>query len=708
MVALGRSLSEVRLSPNGTWLGYVVRQGDATDLVIRLLGGLGEPIGPELVMTTAPRISGPHPDGGGSWAWAPDSSWVVFVGRDRCLWRLPTTGGAPIRIVEPHGFRPGVGLWSPAVSRDGRWISFVQEDETRADLAVVSADGGWPIRISRGQTGGRGVEGGEPGVVFPESGVVGSAATRDAGVGDFVLDPDWGPDGRLAWHAWNVPDMPWDGGWIGVAKLDDEARVTWQAELHHGSVGQPRWAPSGPWLAFVSDEAESAVAESESAEAESDVADADGPEGGWKNLMMVNLADPGSEDETKGRRLNERYEHADPTWGPGQRSFCWSPDGAQLAFDRNEDGFGRLCVVNESGQVSELGRGVHRSLSWSVLGSSVSGSSVLGPSVLGASGSGSGSSVLGSLGSERAVERIAAVRQGATTPSQIVIYERELGSGTPWTRTIVARGPVAGWESADLVEPTLVRYPALDGAEVFGRLYRPSKAVGPTPLVVSIHGGPTSQSRVTWNARFSFLISRGWSVFVPDHRGSTGWGRDYQQAMNERWGELDIDDSIAGIRSLVADGLVDRNRVVAMGGSAGGFTVLGLMGRYPDEIAGGIDLFGVADLIDLDSSTHRFEKHYQRNLVGPRPEREQRYIDRSPVTFAASITAPLLVMHGDADDSVVIGQSRSLVAAMQRAGATPDFVIYPDEGHGWRKPETTIDELTRIAAFLENLVPAVP
>ncbi len=624
MVALGRALTEVRLSPDGRFLGYVSRVGDVTDLIIRSLGGPGEPIGPEMIITTAPRIMGPHPDGGGAWCWSPDGTWIVFVGRDRCLWKVPTTGGIPTMIVEPHGLRPGVGLWSPCVSHDGQWVAYVQEDNEAADIAIARLDGdGWPIRVTTHDNDER---------------------------ADFVLDPDWGPDGWLAWHAWRVPDMPWDGGWIGVAQVDVDGRISRQAALHHGSVGQPRWAPPGradAQLAMVSDES------------------------GWKNLTFFPVTASGSPGE--GRRLAEPHEHADPTWGPGQRSFAWSPDGASLVFDRNEEGFGRLCIVDRAGDVTTIGKGIHRSLSWS-------------------------------MSRDGAVERIAAVRQGATTPTQVVVYERLRSVTGEWVRSVVARGPVAGWESVDLVEPSLVTYSSLDGSIVHGRLYRPAHADGATPLVVSIHGGPTSQTRVTWNARVAFLVARGWSVFMPDHRGSTGWGREYQQAMNERWGEVDIDDTVAGARHLVASGQARADAVVAMGGSAGGFTVLGLLGRYPHEFAGGIDLFGVTDLIDLDASTHRYEAHYSARLVGKRPDHEQRYHDRSPVNFADQITAPVLILHGADDDNVVLGQSERVVEALRRAGRQVEFCVYPGEGHGWRKPETTIDELTRIEAFLGRCV----
>lgn len=221
-------------------------------------------------------------------------------------------------------------------------------------------------------------------------------------------------------------------------------------------------------------------------------------------------------------------------------------------------------------------------------------------------------------------------------------------------------------------------------------------------MIVSIHGGPTAQTRVTWNGRFAYLLDRGWALLVPDHRGSTGWGRPFQQAMLGRWGDIDIEDTAAGVRHAIASGWCDPARIVPMGGSAGGFTVLGLLGRHPDLFTAGVDLYGVTDLLDLDATTHRYERHYQRSLVGERPAAEPLYMDRSPVSFASSIVAPLLVLHGDADRDVVPAQSQVLVDALRSLGRTVEFHLYEGEGHGWSKPDVVMDELARIEAFLER------
>lgn len=384
----------------------------------------------------------------------------------------------------------------------------------------------------------------------------------------------------------------------------------------------------------------------------------------------------------------EAFEHGTPTWGPGQRSWCWSPNGSSVAFVRNEGGFATLCTADlAGGTVRELGRAWHVGLSWS---RTVDGH-----------------------------ERIAAIRTGGVTPAQLVVYDLNapVATGAKALRTTVARGPIGGWEQVGLPEPEVVEWTAADGTPLHGRLYPaisgavsgaasgaipadPGPAAAPG-VIVSCHGGPTDQNTVMFNPRFAYWMSRGWSVFVPDHRGSTGWGRAYQQAMDRRWGEVDVSDVADGVRWLISAGRVDRSRIVAMGGSAGGFCALHLLVRHRDLFAAGVVLYPVTDLAELDATTHRFERSYSATLVGP----PSQYRARSPITDAATLARPLLLLHGDCDPVVTVGQSRSYVKEALVGGADVELVVFEGEGHGWKKSETVVAELHRIDAFLHRHCP---
>jgi dipeptidyl aminopeptidase/acylaminoacyl peptidase len=255
----------------------------------------------------------------------------------------------------------------------------------------------------------------------------------------------------------------------------------------------------------------------------------------------------------------------------------------------------------------------------------------------------------------------------------------------------------------ELPEPELVSWDADDGAEIPGRLYRPA-AAGPHPLLVWVHGGPTDQWPVEWRPRFTYWLDRGWAILVPDHRGSTGHGRAFTQAMRERWGELDVSDVLAGIHAAVDGAWGDPSRIVLMGASAGGFTVLNALAAAPGLVAAAVDLYGVADLLGLAEVDYRYEAHYTHSLVGPLPATADRYRERSPVHAADRIVDPLLILQGDDDPVVPLAQSRALAARLAELGRSVELHVYENEGHGWGRAATVIDELTRTEQFLDRYV----
>jgi dipeptidyl aminopeptidase/acylaminoacyl peptidase len=490
---------------------------------------------------------------------------------------------------------------APAATGAGHVAVSVDEGD-RCHIATVPLDGAaWPVKVSTG--------------------------------GDFAWDPALAGD-AIAWVEWDLPSMPFDESRILLSVAGASARVV--AGGGPVSIGQPRFSPDGSRLAYVSDAT------------------------GFWNVWVGNA--DGSDARCV---LEEPHDHASPTWGPGQRSFAWSPDGRELAVCRNEDGFGRLIVVPvDGGGARELSKGWHHSLDW-----------------------GSGG--------------IVCVRSGAKTPPTVTVIDP---GGGPRVR--LARGAPAGIERAT-VEPEPVTWRS-GNATVHGLLYRPAvSALGPgtlPPLLVLVHGGPTDQATAGWQPRVAYFVDRGWAVLRPDHRGSTGYGREYIQALRERWGELDVVDTADGIRSAGERGWCDPDRVAVMGGSVGGLTTLLVCAQHGALVRAGVSLFGVTNLFDLAETTHRFESKYVDWLVGPRPEAADRYVAHSPVTHAASIRVPLLVLQGDADNVVPPAQAQEVVDVVRGAGGTVEHHVYEGEGHGWAKPETMTDELERVDAFLTRWV----
>ena len=388
------------------------------------------------------------------------------------------------------------------------------------------------------------------------------------------------------------------------------------------ACAQPRFSPDGSLVAFLCDAT------------------------GYLNLWVADG------DGSNARVLvDEMYEHGEPTWYEGARSFAWSPDGRCIAFERNEHGFGRLCVIElASGAVRETSRGVHRALAWWESG-------------------------------------IACVRSGARTPEQWVVIDPDTGTRT---ELFSADSPV----SRDLlVEPDLIEWTSTDGAQIPGRVYRAASSNG--GLLVWIHGGPTGQSRVDWNRRVVGALAAGWSVFVPDHRGTTGWGRGFMLGLQHRWGEVDVADTATGVAAVLARGDLDGSKVVVAGPSAGGFTVLHLLAEHPGRYAGGIVWYPVSDLVAAQATTIPFEAHYFDTLVAP-GELEK----RSPLTVAGKITDPLLMFHGADDPVVSMVQSRVFADRVP----TAELVVFAGEGHGFKGASAREEEGRRVERFLANVL----
>ena len=377
---------------------------------------------------------------------------------------------------------------------------------------------------------------------------------------------------------------------------------------------------------------------------------------GWNNVWLDDRV-----------LVDEPFEHAGPTWGMGQRSVVPSPDGTRVAYTRNEAGFGRLCVIDAlTRETSDVARGVHGQLSWHGT-------------------------------------RLAALRTGARTPPQLVVYDTGSTDAGSWERSVIDIGSYSGWEGEALVEPEAIEIVGRDGATLHARLYRADEPTG--RLICWLHGGPIDQWQVTFMPRLAYWRSRGFDILVPDHRGSTGHGREYQQAMNQRWGDIDVADTIDAIRHAHSIGLADATTTVLIGGSAGGFTVLGVLAAEPGLVCCAVVAYAVCDLFDIAVRGDRFERHLTHHLVGPIPASrplDGPYVARSPISFADRITTPLLMFHGDNDPVVPVEQSQTMAARIAASGGVVELIVYPGEGHGFRNPDNQLDEYRRTEAFIST------
>ena len=165
-----------------------------------------------------------------------------------------------------------------------------------------------------------------------------------------------------------------------------------------------------------------------------------------------------------------------------------------------------------------------------------------------------------------------------------------------------------------------------------------------------------------------------------------------------------MEDTVSGVRGLAEQGLVDPNKAIIIGGSAGGYTVLNALARHPGTFKAGVCLYGVSNLFTLAMDTHKFEERYTDQLVGPLPEAAGRYHDWSPVFHASQIRDPLIIFQGADDQVVPPSQSEEIVAALKASGVPHEYHVYPGEGHGFRRSETLLDYYQKIERFLLQYV----
>ncbi|NIE76667.1 S9 family peptidase [Pantoea sp. Ap-967] len=208
----------------------------------------------------------------------------------------------------------------------------------------------------------------------------------------------------------------------------------------------------------------------------------------------------------------------------------------------------------------------------------------------------------------------------------------------------------------------------------------------PPPLVVFIHGGPTSACYPVLDPRIQYWTQRGFAVADLNYRGSTGYGRAYRQALHLSWGESDVQDACAAVRHLAEQGLIDRSKAFIRGGSAGGYTALCAL-AFQNIFRAGASLYGVSDPVALGKATHKFEADYLDWLIGDPLHDAERYRQRTPLLHAGQIKVPVIFFQGELDAVVVPAQTRSMLEALQANGIEAVGHFYPEERHGFRKAE---------------------
>jgi dipeptidyl aminopeptidase/acylaminoacyl peptidase len=456
---------------------------------------------------------------------------------------------------------------------------------------------------------------------------------------DFFSTPRPSLDGHgLAWLAWRHPNMPWDTTELWLADIDQE--------------GHPSSAH------MIAGGGEESVIQPEWAPDGTLVFVSD--RSGWWNLYR--WSDSGAQPVAA-----MAAEFAGPQWVFGMTWFGVDDDGAFVASARR-DAHEELWLFPPHGEPRRL----------DVPDTEISSLAVAGG-------------------------RIVYVGGSATQPLSVVLVERASGA-----RHVLRSSFDADFARGYLSEPEAITFPTSDGAVAHGLFYPPANAdfSGPAgerpPLIVSTHGGPTSNASGVLSLGKAFFTSRGFALVDVDYRGSTGYGRAYMRQLDGKWGIYDIDDVVAAARYLADRGEVDPQRLAIRGGSAGGYTTLAAL-AFRDVFAAGASYFGVGDLGALARDTHKLESRYLDRLVAPYPEGEETYRARSALFHADRISRPLLVLQGEDDKVVPIAQAEEMVAALRQNGVPYAYIAYPGEGHGFRQAANIRRSLEAELSFYAQL-----
>lgn len=584
---------------------------------------------------------------------SPDGGLLVFksaAGGSYDLWTVPTAGGEPTRITTMAGRE-----MSPRFSPDGRWIAFEADfggTDVR-DIYVVPSGGGESRRLTDHPLNESGISWAPDsrGIYFNTSMYWdNSVAAVDIETGEIErVGP--GGSGQLsadgAMFAFTRNTRPQDDAqsnqdiWVMPAAGGDARALT--PNTFDWRDTEPRWSPDGTRLAFVSDR------------------------NGFNNLGVLDVA---TGDATM--LLTEDVEHSEPRW---------SPDGRWISFTRNLDyDYHIFRIPAEGGEPEQL---THAT--------GVNGGSR-------ATGQTRGGHLWHPDG-----EHIVYTHSGPSRTGDLRILP--VDGGEP--RQITDHQHPALADPDLFVEPEFIEYTSFDGLEVAGLVYKPkgASAGDRLPGLFFFRANSNGQHPKQWHPYIQYFVSRGYLVFAPNFRGSTGRGKAYRQAVHTHGGDHDLRDAFIGMDLLAGQGWVDPGRVGAFGGSTGGFYTTTAVTKDPGRFRAGIVWYGSTDLVTL--STYGGMEGWNRFLIGRTPmENPRNYYERSIIYHADEIDVPLLFLYAQGDGAARFQQIEQYGIQAEIHGNWYDWVVYGGEPHGWYHwgPSSVRQSLEIMSAMFDTFI----
>ena len=304
--------------------------------------------------------------------------------------------------------------------------------------------------------------------------------------------------------------------------------------------------------------------------------------------------------------------------------------------------------------------------------------------------------------------RMAFYVNGDRSPNNLYVYE--LGRSSPVRLT---DSLTKGIDPADLVDSEVVRFKSFDGMVIPSILYKPHQATAQSkvPALVWVHGGPGGQTRKGYSATIQYLVNHGYAVLGINNRGSSGYGKTFYTADDRKHGKEPLRDCVEGKNYLARSPYVDAARIGIIGGSYGGYMVLAALAFQPEEFAVGVDIFGVSNWLRTLESIPKWWESQRLALykeIGD-PEKDKDMLrEISPVFHAGNIRRPLLVLQGANDPRVIKPESDDIVAAVKKNGVPVEYIVFPDEGHGFTKKKNQIEGYGAILKFLDKYLKGAP
>jgi len=259
----------------------------------------------------------------------------------------------------------------------------------------------------------------------------------------------------------------------------------------------------------------------------------------------------------------------------------------------------------------------------------------------------------------------------------------------------------------NLVDGQIVRYRSFDDLEIPAILYKPHdiRPGRKAPALVVVHGGPGGQSRIGYSPRIQYLVNHGYVILEVNNRGSSGYGKTFFRLDDMKHGEDDLDDCVEAKKFLISTGYVDEHKIAIFGSSYGGYMVLAALAFRPDEFAAGVDLRGISNWVRTLENIPPWWEAFKEGIYTEmgNPETDKEYLYRiSPLFHANNIRKPLMVLQGANDPRVLKKESDDIVEAVRKNNVPVKYIVFEDEGHGFRKKVNEIRGQKEILKFLDE------